>query len=197
MIRPTPVTLSGQHVRLEPLSFSHLADLTVSGRDPNLWQYMRYGLVTSEDKMRDFIAYLLDHQTKGSDLPFATIHLASGKAIGMSRYLDIQPENRALEVGGTWISPIYQRTPVNTEAKYLMFAHAFEVLGCLRVQLKADLRNTKSQHAIERIGAVREGVLREHMILPDGTVRSSVYYSILASEWPAVKQRLLNLLLPH
>ena len=194
MITIHPVTLTGSHVRLEPLSFNHLADLTVSGHDPSLWQYMRYGLVTSEDKMRDLIAYLLDHQAKGTDLPFATIHLASKKAVGMTRYLDIQPENRALEVGGTWISPAYQRTMVNTEAKYLLLQHAFEVLDCLRVQLKADLRNAQSQRAIERLGAVREGILRDHMLLPDGTVRSSVYYSILAAEWPAVKQRLLDML---
>ena len=186
----SPVTLTGHYVRLEPLSLKHLTDLTYSGRDPSLWQYMRYGLVTSEEKMRDFIAYLLDHQAKGTDLPFATIYLKTGKAVGMTRYLDIQPENRALEIGGTWISPQYQRTAVNTEAKFLMLRHAFEVLGCLRVQIKTDLCNTQSQRAIERIGAIREGVLREHMLMPDGTLRSSVYYSILAAEWPAVKKRL-------
>ena len=190
----SPVTLTGTHVRLEPLSLNHLADLTHSGRDPSLWQYMRYGLVTSEEKMRDFIAYLLDHQAKGTDLPFATIYQPTGKAVGMTRFMDIQPENRCLEIGGTWISPQYQRTAVNTEAKFLMLRHAFEVMGCLRVQIKTDLRNARSQRAIERLGAVREGVLREHMILPDGTVRSSVYYSILAAEWPAVKQRLLDML---
>ena len=190
----TPVTLSGSHVRLEPLSMAHLADLTYSGRDPSLWQYMRYGLVNSEAKMRDFIAYLLDHQAKGSDLPFATIHLRTGKAVGMTRFMDIQPENRALEIGGTWVSPAYQRTAVNTEAKFLMLRHAFEVMGIQRVQIKTDLRNLRSQRAIERLGAVREGVLRDHMILPDGTVRSSVYYSILAPEWPAVKQRLQDML---
>ena len=190
----SPVTLTGTHVRLEPLSLKHLSDLTYSGRDPSLWQYMRYGLVTSEEKMRDFIAYLLDHQAKGSDLPFATIYQSTGKAVGMTRYMDIQPENRCLEIGGTWISPQYQRTAVNTEAKFLMLRHAFEGMGCLRVQIKTDLRNTQSQRAIERLGAVREGVLREHMILPDGTVRSSVYYSILAAEWPTVKQRLLDML---
>ena len=112
----------------------------------------------------------------------------------MTRFMDIQPENRSVEIGGTWISPQYQRTVVNTEAKFLMLRHAFEVLDCVRVQIKTDLRNTRSQRAIERLGAVREGVLREHMMLPDGTLRSSVYYSILAAEWPAVRQRLLDLL---
>ena len=185
-----PVTLTGNFVRLQPLNMAHLPDLTAAGSDPDLWQYMRYGLVTSQDRMRDFIAYLLDLQAKGADLPFATIHIPSARAVGMSRYMDIQPENRCLEIGGTWISPQYQRTAVNTEAKFLMLRHAFEVMGCLRVQIKTDLRNARSQRAIERLGAVREGVLREHMILPDGTVRSSVYYSILAAEWPAVKKRL-------
>lgn len=189
-----PVTLTGNFVRLEPLSLDHLADLTAAGSDPELWQFMRYGLVTDQDRMRDFIAYLLDHQARGTDLPFATIHIPSAKAVGMTRFMDIQPENRALEIGGTWITPAYQRTVVNTEAKYLMLRYAFEVLGCVRVQIKTDLRNTQSQRAIERLGAVREGVLREHMLLPDGTLRSSVYYSILAAEWPAVRQRLLELL---
>ena len=189
-----PVTLTGSFVRLEPLSLDHLSDLTAAGSDPDLWQYMRYGLVTDQDRMRDFIVYLLDQQAKGTDLPFATIHIPSAKAVGMTRFMDIQPQNRALEIGGTWISPHFQRTVVNTEAKFLMLGHAFEVLGCARVQIKTDLRNTRSQRAIERLGAFREGVLREHMLLPDGTLRSSVYYSILAAEWPVARQRLLDLL---
>jgi N-acetyltransferase len=184
------VTLTGYTVRLEPLSMTHLADLTTAGDDPTIWQYMRYGMVTNEDKMRDFIATLLEHQRKATDLPFATIHLPTNRAVGMTRFLDIQPQNRSVEIGGTWITPAFQRTPVNTEAKFLMLQHAFESLGCVRVQLKTDLRNVRSQRAIERLGALREGVLRDHMILPDGTLRSSVFYSILASEWPAVKEHL-------
>jgi N-acetyltransferase len=191
-----PVTLTGQTIRLEPLSLAHLPDLSAAGRDPSLWQYMRYGLVTNADKMLDFISYLLEHAARGTDLPFATVHLASNKAIGMTRFMDIQPQNRALEIGGTWITPAYQRTVVNTEAKFLMLRHAFETLGCVRVQLKTDVRNIRSQRAIERLGALREGILRDHMILPDGSLRSSVYYSILAAEWPAVKQRLQIMLYP-
>jgi RimJ/RimL family protein N-acetyltransferase len=118
------------------------------------------------------------------------ISLESRKAIGCTRYLDIHPEHRNLEIGGTWYGAPYQGTGVNSEAKYLLLRHAFETLGCIRVQLKTDLRNLRSQRAIERIGAKREGLLREHMILPDGTIRSSVYYSILVSEWPEVKVRL-------
>jgi N-acetyltransferase len=189
-----PVILSGNFVRLEPLSMAHLPELAAAGSDPEIWRFMRYDLVTTPERMRDFIASLLSLQAKGTDLPFATLAVPAGQPVGMTRFMDIQPENRTLEIGGTWISPAWQRTSVNTEAKFLMLRHAFEVLGCVRVQFKTDLRNTRSQRAIERIGAVREGVLREHMILPDGFRRSSVYYSILASEWPGVCQRLLGLL---
>jgi RimJ/RimL family protein N-acetyltransferase len=114
----------------------------------------------------------------------------------MTRYMDIQPRNRALEIGGTWYAAAFQRTAANTECKYLLLRHAFETLGCQRVQFKTDLRNERSQRAIERIGATREGVLRSHMLLPDGTLRSSVYFSILENEWPAVKAR-LELMLAH
>jgi RimJ/RimL family protein N-acetyltransferase len=137
---------------------------------------------------------MLARQARGTDLPFAVVHLASGQAIGATRYMDIQPANRALEIGGTWYAPAYRRTAVNTEAKYLLLAHAFEALGCVRVQLKTDLRNERSQRAIERIGAQKEGVLRHNLIMPDGHRRSSVYYSILDEEWPAVKARLEALL---
>jgi RimJ/RimL family protein N-acetyltransferase len=189
-----PVTLYGRSVRLEPLTHAHAPDLTEAGQDESIWKYMRYGLVNNEARMHDLIAYQLEEQAAGTDLPFAVIHLATGKAIGMTRYMDIQPRNRALEIGGTWYGVAYQRTGVNTECKFLLLRHAFEDLGCIRVQIKTDLRNERSQRAIERIGAVREGVLRDHMILPDGAVRSSVYYSILAREWPQVSQRLVRLL---
>jgi len=186
----TPITLVGRVVRLEPLSEAHVPGLAAAGRDPAIWQYMRYGYIDSEPKMAELVRYLLGLQARGTDLPFAVIHRADRRPIGMTRYMDIQPENRGLEIGGTWYATAYQRTAVNTECKYLLLRHAFESLDCIRVQLKTDLRNERSQRAIERIGAVREGVLRNHMILPDGTTRSSVYYSILSAEWPAVKARL-------
>jgi len=189
-----PLTLTGRVVRLEPLSEEHVPALALAGRDPGIWQYMRYGVVDSEDKMRDLVQYLLRQQAKGDDLPFTVFHLADQCAVGMTRYMDIRPADRAVEIGGTWYAPAYQHTAVNTECKYLLLRHAFETLGCIRVQLKTDLRNERSQRAIERLGALREGVLRDHMLLPDGTVRSSVYYSILASEWPAVKARLEDML---
>ncbi len=189
-----PITLTGNLVRLAPLSLDYLPDLTAAGKDESIWQYMRYGAVTDEAAMRRFIHYLLDLQALGADLPFAVIHLATGKAAGMTRYMNIEPANRALEIGGTWYGVDYQRTGVNTECKFLLLRHAFEDLDCVRVQIKTDLRNERSQRAIERLGAVKEGVLRDHMILPDGTLRSSVYYSILAQEWPGVKERLMGMM---
>ncbi len=194
MLNIHPVTLTGEIVRLAPLDLNYVPDLAEAGKDESIWEYMRYGAVTSEEKMRHFVSALLAMQERGTDLPFVVIHLESQKAVGMTRYMNIEPANRALEIGGTWYSPEFQRTGVNTECKFLLLQHAFEVLDCVRVQIKTDLRNERSQRAIERIGAVREGVLRNHMILPDGTLRSSVYYSILAGEWPGVKKRLLELM---
>lgn len=185
-----PVTLTGQVVRLEPLTIEHTADLTLAGQDESIWQYMLYGSIHTHDQMRAWIQDLLDRQKAGTDLPFAVVLLKTGRAIGATRYLEIRPEHRGLEIGGTWYAVDYQRTPVNTECKYLLLKHAFEALGCIRVQFKTDLRNERSQRALYRIGAIKEGILRNHMIMPDGTFRDSVYYSILASEWPKVKTRL-------
>jgi RimJ/RimL family protein N-acetyltransferase len=185
-----PVLLKGRWVRLEPLAEAHIPQLAIAGRDEAIWQFMRYGHITTEPGMRAWVMELLDAQAQGTDLPFAVIHLERQVAIGSTRYLEIRQPHRALEIGGTWYALDYQRTAVNTECKYLLLRHAFEALGCRRVQFKTDLRNERSQRAIERIGAVREGVLRNHMILLDGTIRHSVYYSIIDSEWPDVKARL-------
>jgi RimJ/RimL family protein N-acetyltransferase len=189
-----PITLTGRVVRLEPLSLAHVPDLALVGRDENIWRYMLYGNIQTQEQMQAWVTNMLDRQKRGSDLPFAVIHLESGRAIGATRYLSIQPEHRGLEIGGTWYAIDYQRTAVNTECKYLLLKHAFEGLGCIRVQLKTDVLNERSQRAIERLGAVKEGVLRNHMIRPDGTIRDSVYYSILDREWPAVKARLEGML---
>jgi RimJ/RimL family protein N-acetyltransferase len=140
--------------------------------------------------MRNWLREILARAEKGTDLPFVVVHLASGRIAGATRYLNIVPRDRGLEIGGTWYGLEFQRTGVNTECKYLLLRYAFEILGAIRVQLKTDLRNERSQRAIERIGAVKEGILRNHMILPDGTIRNSVFYSIIDSEWPAVKMRL-------
>src|SRR5262249_98190 len=149
--------------------------------------YMPYGLIRTEEQMRGFVQEVLARQARGTDVPFAVVLLQTGRAVGCTRYLAIEPPNRALEIGGTWYGAAHQRTGVNSEWKYLVLRQAFEVLGCLRVQLKTDQRNERSQKAIERIGAVREGVLRRNLIMPDGYVRSTVVYSILAEEWPGVK----------
>jgi RimJ/RimL family protein N-acetyltransferase len=185
-----PVVLTGNHVRLEPMTENHASGLAQIGAGQTFWDFMVYGSINTVDDMRNWVLDLLSRAEKGTDLPFVAIHLASGRVAGATRYLNIMPHDRGLEIGGTWYGPEFQRTPVNTECKYLLLRHAFETLGCIRVQLKTDLRNERSQKAIERIGAVKEGVLRNHMILPDGRFRHSVFYSILDTEWPEVKRKL-------
>jgi RimJ/RimL family protein N-acetyltransferase len=186
----TPVTLIGNHVRLEPMTEVHIPGLAEIGAGQQFWDFMLYGQISTEADMRNWVWDILSRAEKGSDLPFVVIHLASGRVAGATRYLNIMPKDRGLEIGGTWYGLDFQRTVVNTECKYLLLKHAFETLDCIRVQLKTDLRNERSQKAIERIGAVKEGVLRNHMILPDGRIRHSVFYSILDAEWPGVKAKL-------
>ena len=190
----TPVTLEGRSVRLEPLTEAHVPGLTVVGRDDSIWKLMVYGRIRTEGDMRKWVRMLLDRQAAGTDLPFAVIHLASGRVTGATRYMEIRPAHRGLEIGGTWYGLEFQRTQVNTESKYLLLRYAFETLGTIRVQFKADVRNERSWRAIERIGAKREGILRNHYILPDGMKRDSVFYSIIESEWPGVRQRLEEML---
>jgi RimJ/RimL family protein N-acetyltransferase len=191
---PVPVTLTGRFVRLEPMTEAHIPALAEIGVGQGFWKFMVYGEMQTEEHMRGWVRDILSRAEKGTDLPFVVIHLASGRVAGATRYLNIMPGDRGLEVGGTWYGLEFQRTPVNTECKYLLLKHAFETLGCIRVQLKTDLRNERSQKAIERIGAVREGVLRNHMILPDGCIRHSVFYSILDTEWLEVKKKLEEML---
>ena len=185
-----PVTLVGKHVRLEPMTEEHIPALAEIGAGQSFWDFMLYGNINTVDDMRNWVLDILARAAGGTDLPFVAVHLESGRVAGATRYLNIVPHDRGLEIGGTWYGPEFQRTVVNTECKYLLLRHAFETLGCIRVQLKTDLRNERSQKAIERIGAVKEGVLRNHMILPDGRYLHSVFYSILDTEWPEVKKRL-------
>lgn len=185
-----PVTLEGGHVRLEPMAEVHVPALARIGVGQDFWQFMLYGDMKTEQDMRNWVLDILNRARNGTDLPFVVVHLASGQVAGATRYLNILPKDRGLEIGGTWYGVEYQRTAVNTECKYLLLRHAFETLGAIRVQLKTDLRNLRSQQAIERIGGKKEGVLRYHMILPDGRYRDSVFYSILDVEWPDVKTRL-------
>ena len=190
----TPVILEGKYVRLEPMTEAHTPGLAEIGVGQKFWDFMLYGNITTVDDMHNWVLDILSRAQNGTDLPFVAIHLASGRVAGATRYLNIVPKDRGLEIGGTWYGLDFQRTPVNTECKYLLLRHAFEVLGCIRVQLKTDLRNERSQKAIERIGAIKEGVLRNHMILPDGRVRDSVFYSIIDTEWPMVKKRLEDMM---
>ena len=189
-----PVVLTGPHVRLEPMTEAHIPALAEIGAGQPFWDFMLYGDINTVDEMRNWVLDILSRAKRGTDLPFVAIHLESGRVAGATRYLNVVPQDRGLEIGGTWYGPEFQRTVVNTECKYLLLRHAFETLGCIRVQLKTDLRNERSQKAIERIGAVKEGVLRNHMILPDGRIRHSVFYSILDSEWPDVKKKLERLM---
>ncbi len=185
-----PLTLTGRVVRLEPLSEAHVPGLTAVGLSEMIWRFMVYAPVHDEAGMLRWVRDVLAAQARGTDLPFAVVHLADQRVVGATRFLDIRREHSGVEIGGTWYAPAYQRTAVNTECKYLLLRHAFETWRCVRVQLKTDLRNERSQRAIERIGAQREGVLRNHLVLPDGYRRSSVMYSLIDSEWPAVKERL-------
>jgi len=191
LLNVKPITLNGQMVRLEPLGEQHIRDLTIAGSDSSIWQYMLYGQVTTTDKMRIWVRNLLELQELGTDVPFAVVLQENGKAIGGTRFMDIRPAHRGLEIGGTWYGVEYQHTRVNTECKFLLLEHAFEKLGCIRVQLKTDSRNIRSQQAIERIGAIKEGTLRNHLITPEGVFRHTVYYSIIDIEWLAVKKNLI------
>ena len=189
-----PVRLTGKYVWLEPMTEEHIPALAEIGAGQNFWDFMLYGNINTMEDMRNWVLDILSRAENGTDLPFVAIQLASGRVAGATRYLNIMPKDRGLEIGGTWYGPEFQRTAVNTECKYLLLRHAFETLGCIRVQLKTDLRNERSQKAIERIGAVREGILRNHMILPDGRYRHSVFYSILDTEWAQVKDNLERML---
>ncbi len=189
-----PVVLEGKYVRLEPMTEEHVPGLAQVGAGQTFWDFMLYGNIKTVADMHNWVLDILSRAKRGTDLPFVAIHLASGRIAGATRYLNIVPKDRGLEIGGTWYGLEFQRTPVNTECKYLLLRHAFETLDYIRVQLKTDMRNVRSQKAIERLGAVKEGVLRNHMILPDGRYRDSVFYSIIDTEWPAVKKRLEQML---
>jgi RimJ/RimL family protein N-acetyltransferase len=185
-IDPRPVTLEGRHVRLEPLSLAHHDRLCAVGLDAELW---RWGLSTlaTPAEMRAYIETALAWQAQGTAVPFAIVARATGQVVGSTRYANIERADRRLEIGWTWLARAAQRTPANTEAKYLLLRHAFEVLGCIRVEFKTDVLNERSRAALLRIGAKQEGILRSHMVTASGRIRDSMYFSIVAGEWPAVK----------
>ena len=182
-----PLTLEGRFLTLVPLRREHVEALRAASADPEVGRYLLNPPGTSFDRMETVVEALLDLERQGTDLPFVQRRVPDGTVVGMTRYLRIDRPNDAVEIGGTFLDRRCWRTPFNTESKYLLLRHAFEGEGAYRVALQTDLRNVRSQRAIERLGAVREAVLREDRLLPDGSYRNSVYYSILADEWPAVR----------
>lgn len=184
-----PVTLEGRHVRLEPLTLGHVEALARVGLDPELWRWIPTPVMTVAE-MREYVELALREQHRGSAVPFAIVHRASGEVVGSTRYGNIVAEHHRLEIGWTWYAVPHQRTAANTEAKLLLLAHAFEALGATRVEFKTDALNVPSRTAIARLGAVEEGTFRKHMHTASGRFRDTVYFSILDTEWPAVKARL-------
>ena len=192
----TPVTLEGRQVRLEPLAKAHLAGLAQVGLDEELWRWIPTPVKTAEE-MAGYMETALQEQERGVALPFAILEKATGRAIGSTRYGNIDRTHHRVEIGWTWVAREWQRTAMNTEAKYLLLKHAFETLGCMRVELKTDSLNERSRAAILRLGAREEGIFRNHMITASGRIRHTVYFSIIDSEWPAVKGRLEAILSSH
>jgi len=188
-MRVEPVILDGDRVRLEPMRRDHLDDLAEAGKHEELWRWTS-NKATTRDTMSEYMEAALAGAADGNAVPFVTIDKPSATLVGSTRFGNIDPVNRRVEIGWTWISPTFQRTYVNSEAKYLMLRHAFDVWDCVRVELKTDVLNDKSRAAMLRLGAVEEGVLRRHILTYTGRFRDSIYYSILDHEWPAVRARL-------
>ena len=190
-----PITLNGSTVRLEPIRREHAEIFWEVAADAldDIFRWIPYRMKTREDFQR-LVEKAFAEQERGESVAFATLERSSGRVIGSTRFMNIDRINRRVEIGSTWIAPAWQRTAVNTEAKYLMLGHAFDVWNCFRVELKTDALNQKSRNAILRIGAKEEGTLRRHVITWTGRVRDSVYFSILDSEWAEVKGKLENML---
>ena len=192
MFNPQPLVLAGRVVRLEPLGPEHAPGLLLAGHHEELWRVTVQPPLVSTDAVAHYLAQAAEQAVRGDEVPFAIVSCETGVVIGSTRWMDISRAHRRVEIGGTWLAPAAQRTLANTEAKYLQLVQLFEVLGAVRVQFKTDLRNTQSQRALEKLGAIREGVLRRHMVLRDGYVRDSVYYGITDVDWLDVKRRLLE-----
>lgn len=184
-----PVVLKGEHVRLEPMRNEHADGLVAAGCGFGLFRFFPFSL-EDEAAMREYVKINTELMAQGSVLPFVTIDRATERVVGATSYLAIERAHKRLEIGATWITPPYQRSAANTEAKLLQLTHCFEALGCNRVEFKTDERNQRSRAALTRIGAKQEGILRAHMVMPDGHLRASVYFSVIAGEWPAAKSAL-------
>ena len=190
VVQIAPITLSGKYVRLEPLTFAHEAALNEAAVDGELWN-TDVTIIPKPDGMKAYIQFALDGLNQGNQLPFVIVQLTDDQIVGTTRFYDIFANDRKCAIGYTWLARSAQRTAVNTEAKILMLTHAFETWECVRVELITDVRNQQSRAAILRIGAKQEGILRKHIMLPSGRIRDSVVFSIIDTEWPAVKANLL------
>jgi RimJ/RimL family protein N-acetyltransferase len=188
--------LAGRHVRLVSLEAEHLATLTAAGSDPSIWQWYSVNAGTPEG-MRAFVEDGLAAQQQGTAVPFTIVEQASGAIVGSTRFGAIERKHRRAEIGWTWLHPRCQRSGLNTEMKYLMLRHAFEVWGLMRVEFKTDSLNDKSRNALKRVGATEEGILRNHMVTWSGRTRHSVYYAITDGDWPRVKEHLEGLLMRY
>ncbi|MDN4525924.1 GNAT family N-acetyltransferase [Fictibacillus fluitans] len=181
--------LAGEHVRIIPMDKSHIKGLFEAGNHKQIWTHLSKEIQTLEE-MEALVEEALANKEHGTEFPFVITLRENDRIIGSTRFLGISPRHKGLEIGSTWLTPSVWRTPVNTECKYLLLKYCFEILNIIRVQFKTDDQNIRSQKAIERIGGVKEGVLRNHMIRKDGTFRHSVFFSVIESEWPSVKTRL-------
>lgn len=184
-----PVTLEGKTVRLAPLKLEYLAELYEAASDESIWRWT-VNIVESREDMLRYVETALGEAARKVSVPFITIDKASGKIVGSTRFGNIDVKNRRAEIGWTWINPNWQRSAINTEAKFLMLRHAFETWNCIRVEIKTNALNEKSRNAILRIGAKEEGILRKHQITDAGRFRDTVYFSIIDSEWQTVKANL-------
>ncbi|MEP7322693.1 MAG: GNAT family protein [Saprospiraceae bacterium] len=187
---PEPVKLKGHHVRLEPLLMDHADALALAAADGDLWK-LWYTTVPKPEAISSFISSALEEQKNAKSLPFVVIRQSDNTVVGTTRYMNIEPGVRRLEIGSTWYAQSVQRTAINTECKFLLLQYAFETLACIAVEFRTHRFNEQSRRAIQRLGAVQDGILRNHRIMADGTIRDTMVYSILNIEWPTVKSHLL------
>ena len=191
MLTIEPTTLEGRYIILRPPSIDDRDGLSIAAIDGEIWNN-RFSQFPNLNEIEKYIQEMLDLSSKGSILPFVTIHKASNTIVGTTRYLNIDYENHRLEIGHTWIAKSWRKTYVNTEAKFLMLQYAFEKLGCIAVEIRTDVLNTVSRQAIQRLGAKQDGILRNHKIMRDGRIRDTVCYSIIKPEWKQVKENLIE-----
>ena len=196
MLTIEPTTLVGRYIILRPPSIEDIDGLSIAARDGEIWNN-RFSQFPNLNEIEKYIQEMLDLSSKGSILPFITIHKSSNTIIGTTRYLNIDYENHRLEIGHTWIAKSWRKTYVNTEAKLLMLQYAFEKLTCIAVEIRTDVLNTVSRQAIQRLGFKQDGILRHHKIMRDGRIRDTVCYSIIKPEWKQVKENLMKKLIKY